>query len=113
MSLIILLSSLLSLAAGQLSVSLVDTAVMVNEGEQFALRVRKSGPITQSITVIVEVSFQGFSLFIEQWAPIFWIHSLLSLSTKQNINCSKKYDNKFVLVKHLRILKTDFFSESS
>lgn len=66
MSLIILLLSLLSLAAGQLSVSLVDTAVMVNEGEQFALRVRKSGPITQSITVIVEVSFQGFSLLIEQ-----------------------------------------------
>lgn len=63
MSLIILLSSLLSLAAGQLSVSLVDTAVMVNEGEQFALRVRKSGPITQSITVIVEVSFQGFSFY--------------------------------------------------
>lgn len=57
MSLIILLLSLLSLAAGQLSVSLVDTAVMVNEGEQFALRVRKSGTITQSITVIVEVSF--------------------------------------------------------
>lgn len=71
MSLIILLSSLLSLAAGQLSVSLVDTAVMVNEGEQFALRVRKSGTITQSITVIVEVSFQGFQLLIEQLTPIF------------------------------------------
>lgn len=65
MSQIILLSSLLSLASGQLSVSLVDTAVMVNEGEQFALRVRKSGTITQSITVIVEVSFQGFSLLID------------------------------------------------
>lgn len=71
MSQIILLSSLLSLASGQLSVSLVDTAVMVNEGEQFALRVRKSGTITQSITVIVEVSFQGFQLLIEQLTPIF------------------------------------------
>ena len=59
MGLLILLLGLLPLTAGQVSVSFQDTAVMVNEGEQFSLRVQKSGPVTKVINVIVEVSFEG------------------------------------------------------
>ncbi|XP_061172919.1 adhesion G-protein coupled receptor V1-like [Saccostrea echinata] len=53
MNWVFLLWSLLPLAVGQLFVSLLDTAVMVNEGDQFELRVQKSGPITQVIIVAV------------------------------------------------------------
>ena len=59
-SLAVLLLSWLPLTAGQLSVTFLDTAVMVKEGDQFTLRVQKSGPVTQVINVIVSVSYLGF-----------------------------------------------------
>ena len=70
MGLMILLLGLLPLTAGQLSVSFQDTAVMVNEGEQFSLRVQKSGPVTKVINVIVEVSFEGiwYTLIKNIWS---------------------------------------------
>jgi hypothetical protein len=41
---------------GQLTVKLLDTALLVNEGEQFQLRVQKTGVITAVVNVVVAVS---------------------------------------------------------
>lgn len=45
---------------GQLTVKLLDTALLVNEGQQFQLRVQKTGLVTTVVNVVVAVSISCF-----------------------------------------------------
>ncbi|KAJ8304142.1 hypothetical protein KUTeg_017725 [Tegillarca granosa] len=63
---------LVSPTFSQVTVQFVDTAVLVDEGQQFSLRVKKSGTVTNTIHFVVEViegtinvlSFSTFSALI-------------------------------------------------
>ena len=45
--------------SGQVSVKLLDTALLVDEGQQFQLRVQKIGLVTSVVNVVVSVSIFG------------------------------------------------------
>lgn len=49
---------------GQLTVKLLDTALLVNEGQQFQLRVQKTGLVTTVVNVVVAVSFTRLMYFM-------------------------------------------------
>jgi hypothetical protein len=49
---------------GQLTVKLLDTALLVNEGEQFQLRVQKTGLVTAVVNVVVAVSLTILLYFV-------------------------------------------------
>ena len=51
-----LLQCCLVLVSAQVDIVFVDTNKEVTEGEQFELRIRRLGPISKVINVIVEVS---------------------------------------------------------
>lgn len=51
---------------GSASVSLIDTAILVEEGDQFQLRIKLEGAITSTVYVIVTVSIHNLSTQINK-----------------------------------------------
>lgn len=45
---------------GQVTVKLLDTALLVNEGQQFQIRIQKTGLITSVINTVVSVSMKKY-----------------------------------------------------
>ena len=64
---------------GQLTVKLLDTALLVNEGEQFQLRVQKTGVITAVVNVVVAVSLTILLYFV------LWGLNVANIINERNI----------------------------
>ena len=60
--LVVALQCCLVLVSAQVDIVFVDTYKEVVEGQQFDLRIKRLGPITKVINVIVEVSVTKWSL---------------------------------------------------
>lgn len=64
---------------GQLTVKLLDTALLVNEGEQFQLRVQKTGLVTAVVNVVVAVSLTILLYFV------LWGLNVANIINERNI----------------------------
>lgn len=64
---------------GQLTVKLLDTALLVNEGEQFQLRVQKTGLVTAVVNVVVAVSLTILFYFV------LWGLNVANIINERNI----------------------------